>query len=737
MMALNAYPRISIVINTLNRGASLQQTLTSFKWLKYSGEFEVVVVNGPSTDDSQKVIESWLPQIRVGRCDVANLSKSRNIGIAMAQGDVVAFIDDDGIPEPEWLEQIAHAYASSDVGAVGGFVFDHTGYDFQAKYCVVDRLGNADESITKATPQLSFPRSFRFPHLLGTNSTFRRDVLLQVGGFDEEYEYFLDETDVCLRVVDAGYVIQQLPNAYVHHKFAPSNLRGKNRVAKYRYPIIKNKIYFMLKNAREYFSLEQIEDEYHKFITRHRNDVNWCVSNSLLSKEDAVQFEQDAEKALRVGVLRGEQGALEMLTSSKVAQYAGDFLPFVTINIQSPLSVILISRDYPPNQGGGIATFTRDLAVALAAQGNIVHVITQSPDINRVDFEHGVWVHRILSCDIGLSLAAQQRHIPQHIWNWSATALREAERISTHRHIDIVEAPIWDCEGIAFLLDSRWPLVTSLHTTLKFAMEYHPEWKNDPNWLKSFGEPMLLLEKELMQCSQSIRANSHAIVADIESAYDFKFNQNSLTVIPHGLVDMDVTSVNSNKNIDELIVLYVGRLEHRKGIDVLLAAIPSVIEEFPHVKFRILGNASLNAPEGKTYQMLFEQSKIGKSLEHAVRFEGMVSNDVLQEAYQNCDIFVAPSRYESFGLIFLEAMRAGKPVIGCLAGGMPEVISEGINGLLVPPNDIEQLSMALKKLLSDQKKRVEMGMRGSQMFMEKFSAMRMADDSVAFYRKII
>ena len=78
-----------------------------------------------------------------------------------------------------------------------------------------------------------------------------------------------------------------------------------------------------------------------------------------------------------------------------------------------------------------------------------------------------------------------------------------------------------------------------------------------------------------------------------------------------------------------------------------------------------------------------------------IQFEGRVDNEILRDAYAGCDIFVAPSRFESFGLIFLEAMREGKPVIGCLAGGMPEVVTQNVNGLLVEPNDADALLKAI------------------------------------------
>ena len=95
--------------------------------------------------------------MRAGRCSLANLSVSRNIGICMAQGDIVAFIDDDAIPEPEWLTQLAEAYADPMVGAAGGLVFNHTGYDFQYRYCVVDRFGNADLDMAGPSPAAVVP----------------------------------------------------------------------------------------------------------------------------------------------------------------------------------------------------------------------------------------------------------------------------------------------------------------------------------------------------------------------------------------------------------------------------------------------------------------------------------------------------------------------------------------------------------------------------------------------------
>jgi glycosyltransferase involved in cell wall biosynthesis/GT2 family glycosyltransferase len=734
-----AWPTFSIVINTLNRGAELHKTLDSLRWLTYPGQFEVVVVNGPSTDDSHAVIAAWSQQVRAGRCAPANLSVSRNIGICMAQGDIVAFIDDDAIPEPEWLTQLAEAYADPMVGAAGGLVFNHTGYDFQYRYGVVDRFGNADLAMAGPAPHLSFPNSERFPHLLGCNCSFRRCALLEVGGFDEEYEYFLDETDVCLRIVDAGYLIAQLPCAYVHHKYAPSNIRGENKVPRHRYPIIKNKVYFTLRHAREFHPLARVLQEQQDFIEAQRKDVEWAAGADLLSDADVAAFNSDLERALETGLRRGFEGVLPgaMIDAEKIAIHAGRFKPFAPIAGAASKAIILVSRDFPPDHGGGIATFNKDLAEGLAAQGHLVAVITESFDVNRVDFEQGVWVHRMVVREMALSAAAIGQRLPQQVWNWSAVALEEAQRIASHRAIDAVEAPVWDCEGAAFLFDGRWALVTSLQTTLHFWLNSHPQLRADAAWMHSFGAPMLAMEKKLMLESNAIRSISAAIKRDIEQAYGFAFREGTVQVAPLGMQGSAPapTSQDAAPGEARVAVLFVGRLEERKGIDTLLAAIPQVLAENPRVQFHIVGDDTLPMPgQSASYKDAWLASAVGRAHAAHVRFSGRVGQQQLCDAYAGCDMFVAPSRFESFGLVFLEAMREGKPVIGCLAGGMPEVVEHEVNGLLVPPADAAALAAAILRLAGAAPLRAAMGAAGRRIFTEKFSAERMAEASIGLYQ---
>ena len=113
---------VSIIVNTFNRASSLCLTLESLRRLTYPS-FEVIVVNGPSTDGTDVVLAPLTSSILVGRCGEANLSVSRNIGLRMASGDLVAFIDDDAVASEKWLDDLVPHFNSPEVAGVGGFVF--------------------------------------------------------------------------------------------------------------------------------------------------------------------------------------------------------------------------------------------------------------------------------------------------------------------------------------------------------------------------------------------------------------------------------------------------------------------------------------------------------------------------------------------------------------------------------------------------------------------------------------
>src|SRR5262249_54168233 len=123
-----------------------------------------------------------------------------------------------------------------------------------------------------------------------------------------------------------------------------------------------------------------------------------------------------------------------------------------------------------------------------------------------------------------------------------------------------------------------------------------------------------------------------------------------------------------------LRALFVGRLEKRKGTDLFLGAATRLAPAYPHVEFVLVGDDTIAAEDGIPYRETFQRLYGQNAWCRQVVFRGPVAEADLYAHYADCDVFCLPARYESFGLVFLEAMMFGKPVVGTAAGGMTEVI---------------------------------------------------------------
>ncbi|MDA8514728.1 glycosyltransferase [Citrobacter sp. Igbk 14] len=728
--------KVSVIINTYNRADLLLRTLESFKYIDYP-LFEIIVINGPSTDHTEEVLDKFRELIKIGHCAEANLSKSRNIGISYSSGDIVAFIDDDAIPEPEWLTQIVEAFDSCEVGAVGGKVFDHTGYKYQYQYANADRLGHGKWQMEEPSPNYCFPRAYEFPYLQGTNTAFRRDVLVEIGGFDEEFIYYLDETDVCLRIIDNGYFIKQLANAYVHHKYAPSHIRTKS-AAVYRYPVLKSKVYFSNRHGYLYHTQDFIDSDNMRFIQNHRSDIESCISSGKLPEEALVSFEEHAILAMKQG--REESRQKPKLISSRLLERNDcAFKKFYSIHAddEKRLTIVLLCEDYPPNLLGGIARFTQDKATALAQLGHKVHVIARGDEHSTVDFENGVWVHRIVVQPNVKPCEIEHLNILQSHWDQSKSFLDEIDRISTHRSIDIVEAPIWNVVGIAPLLSGRYRVITSLMTTLKLSLSSRPDLTANKELMASFVNPLIEMERYMILNSDSLLAISKGILNEVQKAYSLEIDENRLFVSHLGMPDWrEKSDMQEVSNDNEINILFVGRLEKRKGIDLLLSIIPDIVAAYPNVSFDIVGDDSIPVDSDFTYRTKFE-NEFGILLNEKIKFHGKVDEIALRKHYSKCDIFVAPSRFESFGLIYVEAMMYGKPVIGCDVGGIPEVVEHNVNGILISPGNANELYEALSLLITNPSLRRKLGKEGRMRYENLFSDVQMAKSSVNMYKKIV
>jgi len=412
--------KVSVVINTLDRADQLERTLASLRQLRYPA-FEAVVVHGPCRDRTPEVLARFAPAIRVGTCPQANLAMSRNIGVATARGELVAFLDDDAIPEPDWLDRLAAAFTDPRVGAAGGFIRDRDGVRFQHQAIVADRLGEA-----QSFPQLpADPGPGRYFSPTGTNVAIRRAALLQIGGFDEEYAYFLDETDVNLRLTDAGWRLVSVPDAEVHHKFAASNLRRTDRVPRSLHLIARSKSYFCWVNAAGSHSAEAIRQELRRFADEHRGKIERFLKRRRIDRATAQRLLGEVEQ----GLADGERDAASprKLLSLPAGGDAGAFKPHGTRN--GGLRVCLVSRRFTHDQA------MQTTAANLAA-GHEITVIHRARDrLPTVEFRDGLWLHGVVPAPLAWTnlLSPTER--------FAAAAAAEVLRTQPRRQFQVLAGP--------------------------------------------------------------------------------------------------------------------------------------------------------------------------------------------------------------------------------------------------------------------------------------------------------
>lgn len=203
------WPLVSVVLCTYNGGRTITESLEHLKSIDYPN-YEVVIVNDGSNDNTVSILKMYSDSYGYKVINTGNrgLSYSRNLGIAASRGEIIAYIDDDAYPDPQWLYYLAISFMKNpDFAAVGGpnIVPPEDGMIAQ---CVANSPGGpAHVLISDKVAE----------HIAGCNMAFRREVLEELGGFDVQFHTAGDDVDVCWRIIKAGYKIGFSPSALVWH----------------------------------------------------------------------------------------------------------------------------------------------------------------------------------------------------------------------------------------------------------------------------------------------------------------------------------------------------------------------------------------------------------------------------------------------------------------------------------------------------------------------------------------
>ena len=231
---------------------------------------------------------------------------------------------------------------------------------------------------------------------------------------------------------------------------------------------------------------------------------------------------------------------------------------------------------------------------------------------------------------------------------------------------------------------------------------------------------------------RNVKLSARIAVSLAAYRYHKKFVPGEFQIIPNG-VDLDVFKP-SAKPLPEfadgkLNILFVGRLESRKGFNYLLHAYLRIKKEKPNSRLIVVG-------PGKALLRRYQNFVRTRNVEDVV-FVGRVSQEALPRYYSSADIFCSPATgRESFGIVLLEAMAMGKPIIASSIEGYRCVVTNGIEGILVPPRDDRKLAAALIRLADDPELRRKMGANGLQKAQE-YCWEKIAGQILDCYRKVL
>ncbi len=400
------------------------------------------------------------------------------------------------------------------------------------------------------------------------------------------------------------------------------------------------------------------------------------------------------------------------------------------------MRIALISYEFPPETGGGgIGTYLAQIAPLLAALGHDVFVFSGSRTVfTRHEPLPNLQVFRIPCTD---SPSFRDAVVP--VFNAEHAA----------RAFDVCEGTDFDASALSVKrAHPALPCVVKLHTPRFVIDELH---QRPPTLFKKMRmtlgawrrgrrfhtasireQPAAREEIAFLNIADEIAAPSQAIA---DAAFTWvQRDPRRVSVFPYPYVPSEELLAIPVKTETRRIT-FLGRLEERKGVLDLAEAIPLVLARNPDCRFRFIGRA-MHSPRTGTDMRDYLRSRL-YAHRNSVDFTGVLAPEGIPAALAETDVLVAPSHWESFGLVCCEGMAAGRAVIGSANGGMAEIIGTPDCGLLVPPHSPARLADAILDLINNPQRRHEMGAQARQRILSHFSAARVVAAQLDSYQQAI
>ena len=392
------------------------------------------------------------------------------------------------------------------------------------------------------------------------------------------------------------------------------------------------------------------------------------------------------------------------------------------------LNICLISREFPPDTAfGGIAIFSLDTALMLRGQGHQVTVFSQSLGPSHILEYQGLIVHKIQVP----RFCSSYNNLPIFILAFNAVVMSEVIRCHRTQPFDLIDVPDHLAEGLFSTLFLDIPVITRLHTPYSLIVEMGLN-----NYKKSLSFFLIkMMEKIALSRSDALYAPCADIVRLSKNL--LSFGQVPVEIFGYPL-DLTLFSPQHTETHDgPPRILFIGRLEQRKGIETIAEAFPKVFSACPDARLTLLGNDTPNIrgfSSAKEYlRDFFGKAQCVKN----VTFSSHISLDQLPSVLRCHDVIWIPSIYDNYPLICLEAMACGKAVIVSNAGGLPEIVRHGETGLVFNKGDSDSLAKLTLELFYDLELAAQLGQNARKYALEHCSLDSIYDRTMQLYQSVL
>ena len=390
---------------------------------------------------------------------------------------------------------------------------------------------------------------------------------------------------------------------------------------------------------------------------------------------------------------------------------------------------------------GGMNVYVRDLTQSLGRSGIHVDVYTRSQDEHVPHILHDLgYGNRVVHIPAGPETPLPKKTLAEHIPAFSQEILGLSKRKSLQ--YDIIHSNYWMSGLAAKSLKREWnvPIIHMFHTLSQMKNQV----ARDDSEIE--GSYRLDGEYDILRNADQIIAATQAEKEQLISLY--QANENKIAIIPPGVDTSRFYPIPTEEAKDYIgirpedrMILFVGRIEPLKGIETLIRAISiirdsEVMIDCPHHLVIIGGEPDLSKNCINSEMARIQKLSRDMGLEDLVIFLGKRDQDTLPYYYSAAEIVVVPSHYESFGMVALEAMACGTPVIASQVGGLAYLVQDGNTGFFVQDGNPQDLSARLKQLICQDELRYDFG-KQAYLYAQDYSWDKIAKIIVNKYRDVI